>query len=243
MADAFVIGFIGNKTSNYDEGRKGLDTLEIVAREARRSIPNLHVCFGLGWMKKCEFQRQGISANYTGFIPQSWLPAFYSSIDVHLVTSRIEGGPVTVLEAMACETPVVTTRVGLVPHTIVDGKNGFSADVGDINSLVRQLGELARSNEFCRHLGASARASVYPHLLGTKPWRAGTTSRPHESAVHSRRRVRLDVGQPKDRLAAGGRSPHHGRTSVGIHELVAGAPVSGGGRAHGRSLLGRLWRG
>ncbi len=164
--DAFVIGFIGNKTSNYDDGRKGLDTLEIVAREARKSIPNLHVCFlGLGWDEEVrEFQQQGISANYTGFIPQSWLPAFYSSIDVHLVTSRIEGGPVTVLEAMACETPVVTTRVGLVPHTIVDGKNGFSADIGDIDSLVRQLGDLARSSDLCREIGGSARSSVYPHL-------------------------------------------------------------------------------
>jgi glycosyltransferase involved in cell wall biosynthesis len=164
--DGFVIGFIGNKTSNYDEGRKGLDTLEIVAREARKSIPNLHVCFlGLGWDGEVrQFQQQGISANYTGFIPQSWLPAFYSSIDVHLVTSRIEGGPVTVLEAMACETPVVTTRVGLVPHTIVDGKNGFSAEIDDTEALVGQLAELARSSALCGEIGTAARASVYPHL-------------------------------------------------------------------------------
>lgn len=164
--DAFVIGFIGNKTSNYDEGRKGLDTLEIVAREARQSIPNLHVCFlGLGWDEEVrQFQQHGVSANYTGFIPQSWLPAFYSSIDVHLVTSRIEGGPVTVLEAMGCETPVVTTRVGLVPHTIVDGKNGFSVEIGDIEAMVYHLGELARSSDLCRAIGTAARASVYPHL-------------------------------------------------------------------------------
>jgi glycosyltransferase involved in cell wall biosynthesis len=164
--DAFVMGFIGNKTSNYDQGRKGVDTLEIVARDARQSIPNLHVCFlGLGWDEEVrQFQRQGVSANYTGFIPQSWLPAFYSSIDVHLITSRIEGGPVTVLEAMACETPVVTTRVGLVPHTIVDGQNGFSAEIGDIESLTRQLTELARSSKLAREIGTAARASVYPHL-------------------------------------------------------------------------------
>ena len=164
--DAFVIGFIGNKTSNYDEGRKGLDTMEVVAREARKSIPNLHVCFlGLGWDEEVhQFQQHGISANYTGFIPQSWLPAFYSSIDVHLVTSRIEGGPVTVLEAMACETPVVTTRVGLVPHTIVDGRNGFSAEIGDVETLVGQLDQLAQSKELCREIGRAARSSVYPHL-------------------------------------------------------------------------------
>ncbi len=164
--DAFVIGFIGNKTSNYDQGRKGVDTLEVVAREARKSIPNLHVCFlGLGWDEEVrQFQRQGVSANYTGFIPQSWLPAFYSSIDVHLVTSRIEGGPVTVLEAMACETPVVTTRVGLVPRTIVDGKNGFSAEIGDVETLARQLSELAHSSQLSRAIGTAARSSVYPHL-------------------------------------------------------------------------------
>ncbi len=47
---AFVIGFIGNKTSNYDGGRKGLDTLEIAMRELGNRVPNLHVCFlGLGW--------------------------------------------------------------------------------------------------------------------------------------------------------------------------------------------------
>jgi glycosyltransferase involved in cell wall biosynthesis len=164
--DAFVVGFIGNKTSNYDEGRKGLDTLEKVTRELRKGTPNLHVCFlGLGWDEEVrQFQKQGTSANYTGFIPQSWLPAFYSSIDVHLVTSRIEGGPVTVLEAMACETPVVTTRVGLVPHTIVDGKNGFSADIGDTESLVRALHQLSVSNQLRQNIGTTARATVYPHM-------------------------------------------------------------------------------
>lgn len=164
--DAFVVGFIGNKTSNYDGGRKGLDVFETVTREVWRSVPNLHVCFlGLGWDEEVrKFQKQGISANYTGFIPQSWLPAFYSSIDLHIVTSRIEGGPVTVLEAMACETPVVSTRVGLVPETIVDGRNGFSVEIGDCGGLVRHLCELAASSEFCRSVGVAARASVYPHL-------------------------------------------------------------------------------
>jgi glycosyltransferase involved in cell wall biosynthesis len=164
--DAFVVGLVGNKTSNYDAGRKGLDTLEMVAREAQCRIPNLHLCFlGLGWDKEVhQFQRLGISANYTGFIPQSCLPAFYSSIDVHLVTSRIEGGPVTVLEAMACETPVVSTRVGLVDLTIVNGKNGFSAATDDVESLVQHLCELSRSSDIRRGIGAEARASVEQRL-------------------------------------------------------------------------------
>jgi glycosyltransferase involved in cell wall biosynthesis len=168
--NAFVVGFIGNKTSNYDGGRKGLDTLEIAMRELRKSVPNLHVCFlGLGWDEEVvRFRRQGISANYTGFIPQSSLPAFYSAIDVHVVSSRIEGGPVTVLEAMACETAVVSTRVGLVPHTVVDGENGFSAEIGDVTAMVRALHDLWASPQLLDNIGVAARAAVYPHRSWSK---------------------------------------------------------------------------
>jgi glycosyltransferase involved in cell wall biosynthesis len=164
--DAFVIGLVGNKTSNYDGGRKGLDTLEKVAREVRTRIPGLHLCFlGLGWDDEVrQFRQRGISANYTGFIPQSRLPAFYSSIDIHLVTSRVEGGPVTVLEAMACETPVVSTRVGLVNLTIRNGDNGFSAEADDIESLVRHICSLYGSGRLRSAIGAAARASVRERL-------------------------------------------------------------------------------
>jgi len=168
--DAFVIGLVGNKTSNYDAGRKGLDTLERVAREVRTRIPTLHLCFlGLGWDEEVgQFQQRGISANYTGFISQSRLPVFYSSIDVHLVTSRVEGGPVTVLEAMACETPVVSTRVGLVNLTIRNGNNGFSAEADDIESLVRHICSLYGSGRLRSAIGVAARASVRERLSWDK---------------------------------------------------------------------------
>jgi glycosyltransferase involved in cell wall biosynthesis len=164
--NGFVIGLVGSKTSNYDGGRKGLDILQQVVRQARTRIPNLHLCFlGLGWDEEVRhLQKAGISSNYTGFIPQSRLPAFYSSIDIHLVTSRIEGGPVTVLEAMACETPVVSTRVGLVNLTVANGRNGYSAEAGDTESLVRHICELSASAGLRHAIGAAARASVRHRL-------------------------------------------------------------------------------
>src|SRR5262249_2090415 len=124
----FVVGFVGSKTSNFDEGRKGLDTLHELLSAANRRIKNLHISFlGLGWEREVHnLRRQGISANYVGFIPESQLASFYSSIDAYLLTSRVEGGPCTVLEAMACQTPVVATQVGLVPEVICHGETGFS---------------------------------------------------------------------------------------------------------------------
>jgi glycosyltransferase involved in cell wall biosynthesis len=160
--DAFAVGFVGSKTSNYDEGRKGLDTLHAIIQSARTRIPNLHISFlGLGWKQEVQsLRQQGISANYVGFIPQTQLAAYYSTIDAYLMTSRVEGGPCTVLEAMACETPVVTTRVGLVPEVILDGVTGYSADVGDSASLADHLCALHSSPVLCRQIGAAARAKV-----------------------------------------------------------------------------------
>jgi hypothetical protein len=160
--DSFAVGFVGSKTSNYDAGRKGLDTFHAIVQSARAKIPNLHISFlGLGWKAEVQSLRsQGLSANYVGFIPESQLASFYSSIDAYLMTSRVEGGPCTVLEAMACETPVVTTRVGLVPEVILDGVTGFSAEVGDSSSLAAHLCFLHSSPALARQVGAAARATV-----------------------------------------------------------------------------------
>lgn len=49
----------------------------------------------------------------------------YAALDVYLCTSLLEGGPLPVLEALACGVPVVSTDVGHVPDLIIDnGSNG-----------------------------------------------------------------------------------------------------------------------
>ena len=160
--EPFVIGFVGSKRSHADGGRKGLDTLQQVIAQCRDRIGNIHISFlGLGWEEQvAQLRAQGISANYSGFVGRSRLPAFYSSIDAYLMTSRIEGGPCTVLEAMACETPVVATRVGLVPECIEDGSNGFSAEPGDAEALTNALCALAASPDLRSRIGHEARAKI-----------------------------------------------------------------------------------
>jgi glycosyltransferase involved in cell wall biosynthesis len=183
-ADRFVVGFIGNKGSDADRGRKGTDVLFEVIRRTAAQLPNLHVVLGgPGWAAELESLRAlGISASATGYIPKSDLPALYSSLDVYLLTSRIEGGPCTVFEAMACQTAVVSTRVGAVPELIVDGENGYSAEVDDVESLVASITTLAASAERRREIGRNALDTV-----SKLPW--GTALSPlgpvYESLIHS----------------------------------------------------------
>jgi len=158
--DDFVVGFFGNKGSDLDDSRKGVNTfLEVVKRCGAR-IPNLHVLLlGPGW-NAGEFEMAGIKLTYPGLLPGSELPAAYSALDAYLMTARVEGGPVTVLEAMACGTPVVATRVGLVPDVIRDGENGMSAEPGDVDALCEAMVTLASNRQLRAQLSANARRDV-----------------------------------------------------------------------------------
>ena len=137
----FVVGFVAKKGSDLDYGRKGTDVLFEVVRKAAQAIPNFHLVMGgPGWEADiAKLNARGISASATGYIRKADLPALYSALDVYLVTSRVEGGPCTILEAMACETAVVSTRVGAVPQWIVDGVNGYSAEIDDVEGLLAAI--------------------------------------------------------------------------------------------------------
>src|SRR5947199_229261 len=54
--------------------------------------------------------------------------------DVLLLPSELESFGLVALEAMACEVPVIATRVGGVPEVVRDGVDGFLYDVGDITA-------------------------------------------------------------------------------------------------------------
>jgi glycosyltransferase involved in cell wall biosynthesis len=59
----------------------------------------------------------------------------FQSLDVYIVSSRQEGGPKAVLEAMASGVPLVTTRVGQAMGLVRHGENGWMVDVDNAEAL------------------------------------------------------------------------------------------------------------
>lgn len=85
------------------------------------------------------------------------LERIYRASDVVALTSRNEGSPVALIEAMAAGRPVVSTRVSdLVRH----GETGLLADVDDVPGLAAQLARLADDPALAARLGATAREDV-----------------------------------------------------------------------------------
>jgi glycosyltransferase involved in cell wall biosynthesis len=85
------------------------------------------------------------------------------SFSLFALSSIAEGTPVTLLEAMATELPVVATRVGGIPELVVDGVTGTLVPAGDANRMAEALLGYVMDSERQRHHGAEGRARVEQH--------------------------------------------------------------------------------
>ena len=164
LAQKFTIAYVGRP-----DRRKGIEILlkacELLAAENVdfqlllvgfgfwQSKQQLH--FGTGWfsfdisgLRKMGIQielRQAKGPGETGL--------YYSQSDIVVVPSLYEPMGYVVLEAMACERPVVASRTGGLPEAISDGINGLFFEVGDAAGLAKKLLALYRDPELRRRLG------------------------------------------------------------------------------------------
>ena len=58
---------------------------------------------------------------------------------------------------MACETPVVASKVGGITEVVVDGETGFLVEPGQSGELASALNKLLRDEELSRSLGKAGR--------------------------------------------------------------------------------------
>ncbi|EMA36876.1 glycosyltransferase family 4 protein [Halococcus hamelinensis] len=88
---------------------------------------------------------------------RSDIPQLLSEFDAFAMPSVAETGPMTLMEAMAMEKPIVTTNVGVVPEQFVHKEHGLVVPPADSESLGEAMCDLLNEPKKCREYGRSAR--------------------------------------------------------------------------------------
>jgi glycosyltransferase involved in cell wall biosynthesis len=169
--ETFVIGFVADSLTTPRKGfevlYKALDQLQ----EQKRGSVSL-LCVGSGDPNV----PQGYSCFHQGRVQSDRLISLvYSAADVFVIPTREDNLPLTVLESLACGTPVIGSDVGGVPDMVRQGETGFLFPSGDymklaeiLTSLVSQKDILTQMRPACRSLAEME----YSLILQAKRYRS-----------------------------------------------------------------------
>ncbi|KXG44528.1 glycosyltransferase family 4 protein [Tepidibacillus decaturensis] len=87
-----------------------------------------------------------------------------SEADLFLLTSNMEGLPITLLESMASHTPVVVTDVGGMSEVIQLARNGFYVPSGDIEQFAARIQEILVQPELKQKLAVNGYQTLLKHF-------------------------------------------------------------------------------
>lgn len=127
-------------------------------------LPDVHLAIlGDGELKE-DLQQEAVSlglhrrVHFLGW----WLdvPAAMSDLDAVALTSRNEGTPVALIEALACSRPVVASDVGGVRFVVDDGQTGLLCPPGSPEALAESLKAVLSDPDYAKRLAARGRESV-----------------------------------------------------------------------------------
>jgi glycosyltransferase involved in cell wall biosynthesis len=147
------------------ERRKGVDVL-------LRAMPRVWQLFPATQVhlvgSESEFRRQDLLAMvledkqkqivFPGFLDRDQLIAQYQHATIYVAPTQYETFGYTVLEAMACGKPVVSTQVGAIEELVTDGETGLLVQWNDPAALAAAILKLLADPSSARRMGEAGRA-------------------------------------------------------------------------------------
>ncbi|MFZ5453610.1 MAG: glycosyltransferase [Thermodesulfobacteriota bacterium] len=158
-----VRGFCLGNVARLEE-QKGHEDLLAAVRLVQQEVPDLTLLLVGEGTREAQLrtlaQELGLGQVVKFLGTRRDIPEILPALDVFVMPSRWEGIPLTLLEAMGCGLPVVSTRVGRAPEIIADGANGRLTPVADPEALARAILELYQDPGKRQEWGEQARREV-----------------------------------------------------------------------------------
>ncbi|SFA92401.1 glycosyltransferase family 4 protein [Azotobacter beijerinckii] len=157
-----LIGFVGRLSAE-----KGPDLFVELAIALCHRDPRLHaVLLGEGPLRD-PLQQSIDAAGLHGRIAlpgyRTDLPAWLHALDVLVISSRSEGTPMVLLEAMQAGVPVAAFAVGGIPDVLEHEASGLLSPPGDLAGLTAQVGRLLLDKPLRQRLTDQARLAQLRH--------------------------------------------------------------------------------
>jgi glycosyltransferase involved in cell wall biosynthesis len=97
---------------------------------------------------------------FLGSLPPARLPRLYERADLVVLPSVSEAMPLVAIEALACGTPVLATRIAGIPAVVEDWETGFLVAPGEVGELAVALRFLMLDDDLRHRMGATGGARV-----------------------------------------------------------------------------------
>ena len=100
---------------------------------------------------------------FCGTVENEQMSAWYQRADILLNASFLDNAPLTILEAMACGLPVVTTAAGGIPLMVNHEETALVGPVGDARTLAEHVFRLLREPELASKIARQAHDQLITH--------------------------------------------------------------------------------
>jgi glycosyltransferase involved in cell wall biosynthesis len=158
-SNAPLVGFVGRLSPE-----KGPDRFLLAAERIRQARPDVHFAIvGEGPMAEeleAQIERGGLQACVHLAAARHEMEHVYPAFDLLLQTSRSEGMPLVLLEAMACAVPVVAVAIGGVAEVVEHGATGWLVSPVLLDELARDTLRLLAEPARLKAMGLRARERV-----------------------------------------------------------------------------------
>jgi N-acetyl-alpha-D-glucosaminyl L-malate synthase BshA len=145
--------------SNFRPVKRVEDVIEIFSLVRKKTKARLLMVGDGPERPKAEWlaNTHGIADDVLFLGKQNNMNEVLSISDILLLPSELESFGLVALEAMACEVPVVATRVGGIPEVVRDGTDGFLYAVGNVPSMAEGCLKILADPRLRLTMGESAR--------------------------------------------------------------------------------------